>query len=161
MSQANMRARSAADRRPAPAVVDFHNAPAAFLPTDFELEDTRPCSRRRRLANRAAGTERWTERSSEKNPPMKPKRTRRLSAQLISIPRTDVNHRLDARTASAASNVTAVHIPESAINTDILRENEKQKNKDVTAASKRAMFTDIPPAKKSSKGKSRIFKFWM
>ena len=50
------------DKRPCPTVVDFHNSPAAFLPTDFELQD-RPSDRHRRLGNRAGLNERSSERS--------------------------------------------------------------------------------------------------
>lgn len=155
ISQGNTRA---ADRRPTPAVVDFHNAPAAFLPTDFELEDTRPSSRRRRLANRAAGTERWTERSSEKVTP-KPKRTRRLSTHLISLPRTDLEVRVDTRSASTTP---ATFMPEPTPHVGVLQENETAKNKDMReSTSIRAASTDTPHTKKFLKNKSKIFKFWM
>ncbi|KAF2006591.1 Rho guanyl nucleotide exchange factor [Amniculicola lignicola CBS 123094] len=160
ISQGNLRARSAADRRPAPAVVDFHNAPAAFLPTDFELQDTRPCGRRRRLANRAAGTER----SSDKSTPGKPKRTRRLSSHIISLPRTDPYHRLDMRTTSSshASNSTVLHTPDASMDPSLSQDGEKLNGSECMAElSSRGASLDLPPAKRFLKSKSRIFKFWM
>jgi hypothetical protein len=159
ISQGNLRARSTADPRPAPAVVDFHNAPAAFLPTDFELQDTRPSGRRRRLANRAAGTERFTG-SSEKTPG-KPKKTRRLSAQFINLPRTELIHQVDMRTTSGASNTTILRHNEPTTAGPGLRENERAKNKDVTSTSMRVISGESPASKKFLKSKSRIFKFWM
>jgi hypothetical protein len=157
MSQGNLRARSAAERRPAPAVVDFHTAPAAFLPTDFELQDVRPYSRRRRLANRAAGTERC----SEKNTPNKPKRTRRLSTQIISLPRTDSSSRVGHRDASAASQSTILRPSEASAEPGKKQENEKQKRKDTKDWGSRRDETSPPVAKKFSKSRSRIFKFWI
>lgn len=160
ISQGNLRARSAADRRPAPAVVDFHTAPAAFLPTDFELQDIRPSSRRRRLANRAAGADRWTERSSEKITLGKPKSARRLSTQFIGLPRADMSHHLDARTASATSNGTVMYTPESAVDLGKPSENDKQKERRQSTSMRTASGGTLP-AKKFLKSKSRIFKFWM
>ncbi|KAF2638323.1 hypothetical protein P280DRAFT_404969 [Massarina eburnea CBS 473.64] len=154
ISQGNLRARSAAERRPAPAVVDFHNAPAAFLPTDFELQDVRPSSRRRRLANRAVGTER----GSEKGTPNKPKRTRRLSTHLISLPRTDTGSQVETRDISAASQLTILHPSETVTNKVTKQENEKQKSKENSI---RREEVSPPPAKKFSKSKSRMFKFWI
>jgi hypothetical protein len=162
VQKANLRPRSATDRRPAPAIVDFHNAPAAFLPTDFELQDTRPSGRRRRLANRAAGTERWTERSGEKTTPGKPKRVRRLSTQFINLPRTDASVRLDARTASSGTTVT--HAAENTDSASKLLENEKQKGKNLrnsTSTTGSASTGGPPPNKKFLKSKSKIFKFWV
>jgi hypothetical protein len=44
--------------RPSPTVVDFHNAPSAFLPEDFELKPKQNLiGRRRRIANRAGTCE--------------------------------------------------------------------------------------------------------
>lgn len=58
--------------RPGPPLVDFHNAPDAFLPTDFELQGM-PSSRRRRFVNRSMhNNERAAERSH--------RRSRRLSS---------------------------------------------------------------------------------
>ncbi|KAF2471073.1 uncharacterized protein BDR25DRAFT_286486 [Lindgomyces ingoldianus] len=158
ISQGNLRARSAADRRPAPAVVDFHNAPAAFLPTDFELQDVRPTSRRRRLANRATGTER----SSEVSTPGKPKRSRRLSTH-ISLPRTDLSSRLEARTLSGGSGTAVLHSPDTTVELDKHRENEKQRRKEKGELTPppRATSTGTPHAKRFLKSKSRIFKFWI
>ncbi|KAL5457901.1 hypothetical protein PMIN06_003622 [Paraphaeosphaeria minitans] len=163
MSHGNLRGQNLADRRPAPAVVDFHTAPAAFLPNDFELPDTRPSSRRRRLANRASGTERW----SEKSTPGKPKRTRRLSSHLISLPRTDtssrVGSRVESRSISTASQSTIlrppVHISEPVKN----QENEKSKGK--ATRERRTRHDESsgspPPTKKFLKSRSRIFRFWL
>lgn len=158
ISQGNLRARSAVDRRPAPAVVDFHNAPAAFLPTDFELQDNRPASRRRRLANRAAGTERW----SEKNTPARPKRARRLSSHINSVPRADVNSRIETRNASGASHVTLLRSTDNVEGASKNQENEKRSRKDIRPkSSRREEPSSTPtPSKKFLKSKSRIFKFW-
>ncbi|KAF2677026.1 hypothetical protein K458DRAFT_409942 [Lentithecium fluviatile CBS 122367] len=157
MSQGNLRARAAADRRPAPAVVDFHNAPAAFLPTDFELQDVRPSGRRRRLANRAAGTERFSDKSTPKT-----KRTRRLSSHIISLPRTDNSSRVEARTASTASHSTVLRPSECVEDSGRSQENEKQQRKETgERSSRREECSETPPLSKNFlKNKSRIFKFW-
>ncbi|KAF2494069.1 hypothetical protein BU16DRAFT_528226 [Lophium mytilinum] len=61
-----MRAKSALSvRRPAPALVDFHNAPAAFLPTDFELQD-KTASRQRRFGHKTTLAYRSSYRSAKK-----------------------------------------------------------------------------------------------
>lgn len=158
ISHGNLRARSAADRRPAPAVVDFHNAPAAFLPTDFELQDMRPASRRRRLANRAAGTERW----NNKNTPNKSNRTRRLSSHIISLPRTDSSSRVEVSTASATAHSIVLKSSEHAAEPTRRQRNEPQRRKnDRDRSSRREDSSSTPlPAKKFLKSKSRIFKFW-
>jgi hypothetical protein len=156
ISHGNLRARSAADRRPAPAVVDFHTAPAAFLPTDFEIQDARPASRRRRLANRAAGNER----SSDKNTPARPKRVRRLSTHIMSLPRSESSARVAARSTSHGSSTTIQRPPEPPIDFGMSRETEKPKRKEGRDSSPRAN-SGMPPSKKSLKSKSRIFKFWV
>lgn len=157
VSHGNLRAVTVSDRRPAPAVVDFHNAPAAFLPTDFELEDTRPSSRRRRLANRAGGTER----STEKPAPARPKRTRRLSSHIISLPRSESSARVTARFTSHGSNAIVLRGPELTGDIEQGRENTKSKRKSdrENGTSGRALGTT--PSKKFLKSKSRIFKFWV
>lgn len=153
MSQGNLRARSANERRPAPAVVDFHTAPAAFLPTDFELEDARPSSRRRRLANRAVGNER----SSEKNTPARPKRVRRLSTHIMSLPRSESSMRVADRSISHSSNTTVQRPPEPLADIGPNCENERHKRKEARDVSPRSQH----PSKKYIKSKSRIFKFWI
>jgi hypothetical protein len=166
ISQGNLRARSAADRRPAPAVVDFHNAPAAFLPTDFELEDTRHTGRRRRLASRAVGTtERWTtERSSDKEISGNPKRTRRLSQQIMNLPRTDLSHRLEMSMASSGSHSTIMCTPEVLSDKTKCRSVENEKLHGAKElrddGTQRTAPSDMPPAKKFRKSKSRMLKFW-
>jgi hypothetical protein len=156
MSQGNLRARATTDRRPAPAVVDFHNAPAAFLPTDFELQDARPSRRRRRLANRATSTER----ASEKNA-TRPKRTRRLSSHMISLPRTETNNHVETRTTLDASHSTVLCPNEAVSNVVRYQENEKQKRKGTREGNLRKdELSGTPPSKKFLKSKSRIFKFW-
>ncbi|KAF2127906.1 hypothetical protein P153DRAFT_318981 [Dothidotthia symphoricarpi CBS 119687] len=157
MSQGSIRARSATDRPLAPALVDFHNAPAAFLPTDFELEDTRPSSRRRRLANRTTSTER----STEKRTPVKPKRVRRLSTHIINLPRTDSTARIAARNTSHGSNATTLRSPDPPTNFGLCHENEKQSRREVRENSSREGASNMQPSKKFLKSKSRIFKFWM
>ncbi|KAF1926281.1 Rho guanyl nucleotide exchange factor [Didymella exigua CBS 183.55] len=154
---ANLRAAPGLDRRPAPAVVDFHNAPAAFLPTDFELQDTRPSSRRRRLANRAGGAER----STEKPTPVRPKRTRRLSSHIISLPRSESSARVTARSTSDGSNATVLRGPEPTVDTEQNRENAKPKRKNDREGSSSGRALGTAPSKKFLKSKSRIFKFWV
>jgi hypothetical protein len=156
MSQGNLRTRSAADRRPAPAVVDFHTAPAAFLPTDFELEDARPSSRRRRLANRAVGNER----SSDKYTPARPKRVRRLSTHMMSLPHSESTARMAARSTSYGSSTTAQRPiePLADIGSNWPNgENERRKRE----AREQSPQQEAPPSKKFLKSKSRIFKFWI
>jgi len=158
ISQGNLRARATTDRRPAPAVVDFHNAPAAFLPTDFELQDVRPSGRRRRLANRAAGTERM----SEKQTP-KPKRTRRLSSHIISLPRADTSSCVETlRTASGASHSSVLRPSEGLEDCETSQGSEQYKSKDTRERSsqRNELSRTPPPSKKFLKSKSRIFKFW-
>jgi hypothetical protein len=159
MSQGNLRTHSAADRRPVPAVVDFHNAPAAFLPTDFEVEDTRPTSRRRRLANRAAST---MDRSSERSSVGRPKHTRRLSTQFM-LPRTDDNHKIDVRTASTASSTSVLNTNDATVNVRKINEDMKPRSRETREEiSTRGPSTGTPPGRKFlKKSKSRILKFWM
>ncbi|KAL1611975.1 hypothetical protein SLS60_000198 [Paraconiothyrium brasiliense] len=160
ISHGNLRGQALADRRPAPAVVDFHNAPAAFLPNDFELPDTRPSSRRRRLANRAAGMERWTDKST----PGRPKRTRRLSSHLPSLPRTDSSSRVDSRvenrSTSMASHNTVVRPTESVPESAKGQENEKSKDTRERRTREDRSSGSPQANKKSLKNRSRIFKFW-
>lgn len=170
MSHGALHGHGVADRRPVPAVVDFHNAPAAFLPNDFELPDTRPSSRRRRLANRATGTERRSEKS-EKSSPGKPKRTRRLSSHLINLPRTDtssrvgsrVGSRMESRSTSMASHSTVQRPTEGVA--EVAKGQEKTKNKRREVSDRRSQKDDSsgspPPSKKFLKSRSRIFKFWV
>ena len=157
MSHGNLRPRSATDRRPAPAVVDFHTAPAAFLPTDFEIQDARPSSRRRRLANRTVSTER----SSEKPTPARPKRARRLSTQIMNLPRSESSARVAVGSASHGSSATAQRPMEPQPVLVMCGENDKQKRKEARESSPRGDSTGVPPSKKFLKSKSRIFKFWV
>lgn len=156
-SRAHRVAAPASDRRPAPAVVDFHNAPAAFLPTDFELEDTRPSRRRRRLANRASGAEY----SIEKSSPARPKRTRRLSSHIISLPRGESRVRVTARSTSDGSNATILRSPEPTADIELRRENAKPKRKSGREIGNAERALDVIPSRKFLKSKSRIFKFWV
>jgi hypothetical protein len=155
VSQGNLRARSATDRRPVPAVVDFHTAPAAFLPTDFELEDARPSSRRRRLANRAVGNERSSDRSS----PIRPKRVRRLSTHIMSLPRTDSSSRVAARSTSHGSSATILRSPEPVATPGLSRDDDKRKHKEARDDGL-PETSSMHQSKKYLKSKSRIFKFW-
>ncbi|KAJ4988871.1 RhoGEF domain-containing protein [Stagonosporopsis vannaccii] len=157
VSHANLRSAPISERRLAPTVVDFHNAPAAFLPTDFELQGTRLPSRQRRLANRAGGAER----STEKPTTARPKRTRRLSSHIISLPRSESSVRVAARSASHGSNSTvlsALHPP-----TEVLQSlgNGMPKRKgDRGSSSSGKIHPSTAPSKKFLKSKSRMFKFW-
>ncbi|KAF1943575.1 hypothetical protein EJ02DRAFT_433135 [Clathrospora elynae] len=155
-SQGNLQAPSAPDRQPAPAVVDFHNAPAAFLPTDFEVEDTRPSSRRRRLANRAMGEEQ----SNEKTVQSKPKKMRRLSTHLISLPRSESSFRVLERNTSHGSNATTLRAPPPCVEFDRGMENKKHKRDEERDNDSRATSSGMTPSKKFLKSKSRIFNFF-
>ena len=158
VSHGNLRAAPVSDRRPAPAVVDFHNAPAAFLPTDFELQDTRPSSRRRQLANRAG----VAECSTDKPTAARPKRTRRLSSHIISLSRSESSAQVAARSASHGSNATVLRAPEPAMNVERSHENAKPKGKgDRESGSSGRGTSGATPSKKFLKSKSRIFKFWV
>jgi hypothetical protein len=157
MSHGNLRAQSATDRRPAPAVVDFHNAPAAFLPTDFELEDTRPSSRRRRLANRAMGAERVP---SEKPAQPKPKKARRLSTHMISLPRSESSARIAERSISHASTATTLRAPAPCADITRSMENRKMRREEEKESESRASTSGPTPSKKFLKSKSRIFNFF-
>ncbi|KAF2268311.1 Rho guanyl nucleotide exchange factor [Lojkania enalia] len=154
-SQGNLRSRSAAERRPAPAVVDFHNAPAAFLPSDFELQDIQAVSRRRRL-NRSSGAKR----SSEKTISGKPKRTRRLSSHIISLPRTDCSYRLETAAISNGSTATILRMPELPVSNEDNQENEGQKASPADCVPGRTTLGDTTTAKRNLRSRSRIFKFW-
>lgn len=155
ISQGNLRARSANERLPVPAVVDFHTAPAAFLPTDFELEEARPSGRRRRLANRAVGNER----SSDKNTPGHPKRARRLSSHMISLPRSESTVRVAARSTSHGSSTTVSH-PQPLTEPASRREDDRYRERAVRGSGSRGETGSMAPSKKFLKSKSRIFKFW-
>ncbi|KAF2017570.1 hypothetical protein BU24DRAFT_152770 [Aaosphaeria arxii CBS 175.79] len=159
-SQGNLRARSAAERRPAPVVVDFHNAPAAFLPTDFGLGDMGTSSRQRRLGNRAASFQQSTETSMS----ARPKHMRRFSAQIITLPRTDPSSRIDVRVSTApnTSSSATAQPTKTRVNFGSLQENEK-------VAASEARQQEATPKKSSSitshkrylKTKSKMFKFWL
>ncbi|KAH6642950.1 hypothetical protein C7974DRAFT_431259 [Boeremia exigua] len=157
-SHGDVRSTHASERRPAPTVVDFHNAPAAFLPTDFELRDTRQLSRRRRLANRAGGAER----STEKPTPARPKRTRRLSSHIISLQRSESSAQATLRTTSLGSNATVMRGPDPSIEIQQNHETTKLKRKgDRESGSSGKGSLGVTPSKKFLKSKSRIFKFWI
>lgn len=158
VSQGNLRTAQGSDRRPAPAVVDFHNAPTAFLPTDFELQDTRPSSRRRRLANRAGGIDR----STEKPTPARPKQMRRLSSHIISLPRSESIARVTARSTSDGSNTTILrgHEPSTVLMKSQENEKLRKKGERESGGSGRGISGGTP-SNKFLKSKSRIFKFWV
>lgn len=158
MSHGNLRPRSATDRRPAPAVVDFHNAPAAFLPTDFELQNVQPLNRRRRLGNRTVSTER----SGDKITPARPKRVRRLSTHLISLPRSESSARVADRSVSHGSTATVQQRqPEPSPGLVMCGDNEKPKRKESHQSSPRGTSaTPSSTSKKFLKNKSKMFKFW-
>lgn len=98
-----MRSRSVAERRPVPAVVDFHNAPAAFSPADFEAEDPRPSSRHRRLGSCTSDIELPVEKSLQ----VRPKKVRRLSSPVLSTSRSESATHLAQRPVSHESAATA------------------------------------------------------
>ncbi|KAH9863818.1 hypothetical protein J1614_009750 [Plenodomus biglobosus] len=154
-SQANLRPQSAVERQSTPTVVDFHTAPAAFLPTDFELEDVRPTSRRRRLANRAAGAER----SSEKVSPSKPKKVRRLSAHIISLPRSESIAPVAERSLSQGSESTVLRLSEPLADFVWPKDVKKEKRKEERRSDSKP--TSTTASQKFLKNKSRIFKFWV
>jgi hypothetical protein len=160
VSHGNLRANvnSIPQCRPAPAVVDFHNAPAAFLPTDFEIQDTRTSGRRQRLSNRTNGAERSV---TEKPASARPKRTRRLSSHIISLPRSQSGARLAARSTSHGSNATVLRRPEASAVTKEGTENDTIKRKGDNESSSRGGLPVATPSKKFLKSKSRIFKFWV
>jgi hypothetical protein len=155
VSQGNLRAHPTKSRRPAPAVVDFHNAPAAFLPVDFELEDTRPIGRSRRAAQR--GGVQWSNESSVSGIP---KRTRRLSTHIIRLPRSESSARIAARASSQGSSATVLHVLEPPREIGNSRENGKPYGKEERDHTTRRGHLVSMPMKRFSKSKSRIFKFW-
>lgn len=156
MSHGNLRPGSVADHRPTPPVVDFHNAPAAFLPTDFELQYKRTSSRPRRLANRAVGAER----SREKVCAAKPKKVRRLSTHIISLPRSESSARVTSGTASYASNVTILPNPTLSRVCLMDNEHEKQQQRDQPDNRSPDRSSGDRPSKRFLRNKSKIFKFW-
>ena len=143
------------DRRPAPTVVDFHNAPAAFLPADFEVEDTRPTSRHQRFGNRAGSIS-----SSERSLSGKPKRTRRLSGSVISLPRTDAGRGVDPRPISKGSSASTSGM-HSSFGDTVSRPGSERQRKGSKDGSSHSASGSTPPAKKFLKSKSKIFKFWI
>ena len=155
-SHGSSRVGPVSDRRPAPTIVDFHTAPAAFLPTDFELRDVRPTNRRRRLANRAGGAERSTERPT----PVRPKRTRRLSSYMINLPRSESSTHVTVMTKSFGSNATVHRETESTPDDGDKRENSPSRVK-IERESSGSGKPSVTPPKKFLKSKSRIFKFWL
>jgi hypothetical protein len=158
MSNGNLRAQSATDRRPAPAVVDFHSAPTAFLPTDFEVEDTRPSSRRRHLASRAIGVKLPLDKPLQS----KPKKLRRLSTHLISLPRSESSARVTERTASHASTATTLRVPPPCVEVRKNIENRRQRQQEDYTADPRPASAGVASStsNKFSKSKSRIFNFF-
>jgi hypothetical protein len=167
MSNGNLRAQSVVtDRRPAvvlPPVVDFHSAPAAFLPEDFEVRDSRPESRRRRLANRAIGVERPA--TTDKTALNKPKKVRRLSTNLISLPRSDSSARAAERKASKDSTTTTLRGAVLPNEVDVTKhmENRRQKRQyeyNMTDSRPASAGVASVASNKFAKSKGRIFNFF-
>lgn len=156
-SQKNLRSQPASDRRPVPAVVDFHTAPAAFLPADFELKDARPASRRRRLANRAVGIEP----SKEHATLVRPKRVRKLSTHIISLPRTDSSTRLAEKPTVHARDQATLHAPQLSKASEPCHPNEEQAENPTRGGGSRGETSSMSSSKKFFKSKSKIFKFWV
>lgn len=157
-SQGNLRGRPTADCRPAPAVVDFHTAPAAFLPTDFEIQENKVPGRRRRLANRAVSSDR----TSDTVTMTRPKRVRRLSTHLLSSPPPNTNTDWTAQISTHVSNVpTAQSIVEASLPLRSWREKDRPESRNDRACESREGTTDTHTSRKFLKNKSRIFKFWM
>ncbi|KAL6708806.1 hypothetical protein ACN47E_002213 [Coniothyrium glycines] len=152
-----MEAPSAIERQFAPAVVDFHNDPAAFLPVDFELEETRSSSRRRRLANRAVGADC----SKDKISQTKPKRIRRLSAHAINLPRSESSARVAGRSMSTTSDATISRASALSKEYGSNSKVDQLKRKEERPAVLRNASPNVPPSKRFMKSKSRIFKFWV
>lgn len=146
LSQSNLRA------GPVPALVDFHNAPAAFLPTDFELQDGRSGGRRRRFADRAGGNDRS---SSERSAI---KKARRLSTHIVSQSQLRL---AENRTCSRGSNATVVRNLDP--RQDIPGSKETHKSKAPTPAQSVRVSSSASSAalRKPQKSKSRLFRFWM
>lgn len=155
-SQANARPQSATDRLPTPVVVDFHNAPTAFLPADFDLQDVRPAGRRRRLGNRAGGAEC----SSDKVSSEKPKKTRRSSAH-IGLPRSNTSARFTDRTTSQGSESTVLCTPtEPLVDFAWRKDSENGKKMEERPSGSKAVHSSFTVASQKLSSKSRIFKFW-
>ncbi|EMD87104.1 hypothetical protein COCC4DRAFT_82097 [Bipolaris maydis ATCC 48331] len=148
-----VRSHSVAERRPVPAVVDFHSAPAAFLPTDFEVEDPRPSSRHRRLANCTgdAGT------AVEKSLQVKPKKVRRLSSHMIGIPRSESARRAVQRTSSHELAAKALRAAPPRVDAETGTENKKMKAGRMKGRETKSGSPCATPSRKFLKSKNRIF----
>ena len=156
-SQVESKSRPTTDRRLAPAVVDFHNAPAAFLPADFGLQDHRPTSRRRRLVSRTVGVECQL---NEKTHQPRTTRVRRLSTHIINIPRSGSSVHVAERSTSHGSHSAAMRTSEPWL--DIVQSTElgarKKKDETITASKDESLGKLL--SNKFPKTKSRILKFW-
>jgi hypothetical protein len=150
--QGTVRSQSAAERRPVPAVVDFHNAPAAFLPTDFEVENPRPSSRPRRLTNCARGTGTPVEKSIQ----VKPKKVGRLSSHMISIPRSESARRLAQRTAPHELAAKTLRPVPPRVDAEIGMENKKLKVGQMKVRESKSGSPCTTPSRKFLKSKNRI-----
>ena len=139
-----------ADRRPCPAIVDFHNSPAAFLPTDFELQD-RSSGRRRRLGNRAGLNERSSERPV--------KRSRRLSTIYIRPQPREPAQPQRAGEASNGSDTTVTHLP--AVAREKLVEKDKQMKPSQVAQTSQVPPNNASAPERPPKTKNGLFRFWM
>jgi hypothetical protein len=139
-----------ADRRPYATVVDFHNPPAAFLPTDFELQDG-PSDRHRKLGNRAGLNERSSERSV--------KRSRHLSTIYIRPQPREPAQPQRAGEASNGSDTTVIHLPTVA--REKLFEKDKQMKPSQAAQPSQAPPNNASAPKQPPKTKNRLFRFWM
>ncbi len=155
-SQGNLDSRSMTDRRNGPTVVDFHNAPTAFLPADFELHDTRPLSRRRRLANRTLGAEGHT---VDRLSLGRTTRARRLSTNIINLPRSSLSIRVAEGLELQRSDATISPAPEPPLklshSIDLGKRKREERNSSLNVAP-----VSKPPSNKPGKNKSRIFRFW-
>ncbi|EUC34560.1 hypothetical protein COCCADRAFT_4088 [Bipolaris zeicola 26-R-13] len=148
-----VRSHSAAERRPVPAVVDFHSAPAAFLPIDFEVEDPRPSSRHRRLANCTGDAETLVEKSLQ----AKPKKVRHLSSHMIGIPRSESARRAVQRTPSYELAAKALRAAPPRVDADTSMENKKIKVGRMKGRETKSGSPCATPSRKFLKSKNRIF----
>jgi hypothetical protein len=148
----NIRAKSAlSDRRAAPVLVDFHNAPAAFLPTDFELQE-KPCSRRKQLKAKTTFTERGSERFAKK--------ARHDSLTQLSAKWFEPVKAAERGEDSHCSDDTVIHKLPSELASGILDSETLRCKSARSVPTTHAMLTSSAVPKKPSRAKSKLIQFF-
>lgn len=146
-----------ARRRPAPTLVNFHSAPAAFLPTDFEIKDSRPSSRHQHVDNRMVGVDR----PSDKARKPRPKKSRRIPTQIMTLPRPEPSVEPTKQASSTSRDTFTSRLLQPRTEHAKGKKTEEIKSSEKRTAALRDSSPNVTFSKKFIKSKSKMFKFWV